>query len=98
MNEIYITPRIRAKRRFTVISFSPTEEGRVPTVEGKEARVWISGITAVKNKLGIKAIFDLSATPFFLRGSGYPEGTLFPWVASDFSLIDAIEAGTVPRR
>ena len=24
-------------------------------------------------------------------GSGYPEGTLFPWVVSDFSLIDAIE-------
>ncbi|MEK7756552.1 MAG: restriction endonuclease subunit R, partial [Planctomycetota bacterium] len=42
-----------------------------------------------------KAIYDLSATPFFLRGSGYPEGTLFPWVVSDFSLIDAIEAGIV---
>src|SRR5206468_2617748 len=37
----------------------------------------------------------LSATPFFLRGSGYSEGTLFPWVVSDFSLIDAIEAGIV---
>ena len=54
-----------------------------------------SGITAVKAKIGVKAIYDLSATPFFLRGSGYPEGTLFPWVVSDFSLIDAIEAGIV---
>lgn len=61
----------------------------------EEARVWISGIEAVKAKIGIKAIYDLSATPFFLRGSGYPEGTLFPWVVSDFSLIDAIEAGIV---
>lgn len=61
----------------------------------EEARVWISGIEAVKNKIGVKAIYDLSATPFFLRGSGYPEGTLFPWVVSDFSLIDAIEAGIV---
>ena len=61
----------------------------------KEARVWISGLEAVKAKIGIKAIYDLSATPFFLRGSGYPEGTLFPWVVSDFSLIDAIEAGIV---
>ena len=60
-----------------------------------EARVWISGIEAVKAKIGVKAIYDLSATPFFLRGSGYPEGTLFPWVVSDFSLIDAIEAGIV---
>ncbi len=61
----------------------------------QEARVWISGIEAVKAKLGVKVIYDLSATPFFLRGSGYSEGTLFPWVISDFSLIDAIEAGIV---
>lgn len=61
----------------------------------EEARVWISGIEAVKAKSGVKTIYDLSATPFFLRGSGYPEGTLFPWVVSDFSLIDAIEAGIV---
>lgn len=61
----------------------------------EEARIWISGIEAIKNKLGVKVIYDLSATPFFLRGSGYPEGTLFPWVVSDFSLIDAIEAGIV---
>ena len=59
------------------------------------ARVWISGLEAVKNKIGIKQIYDLSATPFFLRGSGYSEGTLFPWVVSDFSLIDAIECGIV---
>ena len=38
----------------------------------EEARVWISGIEAVKAKIGVKAIYDLSATPFFLRGSGYP--------------------------
>jgi type III restriction enzyme len=30
-----------------------------------------------------------------LRGSGYIEGTLFPWVVSDFSLMDAIECGIV---
>lgn len=61
----------------------------------EEARIWISGIEAVKAKIGVKAIYDLSATPFFLRGSGYAEGTLFPWVVSDFSLIDAIESGIV---
>jgi type III restriction enzyme len=59
------------------------------------ARVWLTGLRAVQRKLGVRAIYDLSATPFFLRGSGYPEGTLFPWVVSDFSLIDAIEAGIV---
>ena len=61
----------------------------------QEARIWISGIEAVKEKIGVKAIYDLSATPFFLSGSGYAEGTLFPWVVSDFSLIDAIESGIV---
>ena len=61
----------------------------------EEARVWISGLEAVKGKIGIRALYDLSATPFFLRGSGYSEGTLFPWVVSDFALIDAIEAGIV---
>ncbi len=40
-------------------------------------------------------VYDLSATPFFLRGSGYAEGTLFPWTVSDFSLMDAIECGIV---
>src|SRR5205823_10070038 len=61
----------------------------------EEARIWISGLEAVQAKIGVRSIFDLSATPFFLRGSGYSEGTLFPWVVSDFSLIDAIEAGIV---
>lgn len=61
----------------------------------EEARIWISGIESVKAKLGVKVVYDLSATPFFLRGSGYSEGTLFPWVVSDFSLIDAIESGIV---
>ena len=71
------------------------DERREAQKREEEARVWISGLEAVKSKLGIRALYDLSATPFFLRGSGYPEGTLFPWVVSDFSLIDAIECGIV---
>ena len=61
----------------------------------EEARVWLSGLEAVANKIGIRTVYDLSATPFFLKGSGYSEGTLFPWVVSDFGLVDAIEAGLV---
>ncbi|MCC6269197.1 MAG: DEAD/DEAH box helicase family protein [Dehalococcoidia bacterium] len=59
------------------------------------ARMWISGLESVNRKLGLSNIIDLSATPFFLRGSGYAEGTLFPWTMSDFSLMDAIECGIV---
>jgi type III restriction enzyme len=68
----------------------------------KAARLWINGIEALDRQLkkskrsgGVRAVYDLSATPFFLRGSGYQEGTLFPWVVSDFSLMDAIESGIV---
>ena len=59
------------------------------------ARLWISGLEAVNRKLGTSRVVDLSATPFFLSGSGYAEGTLFPWTLCDFSLMDAIECGIV---
>ena len=78
------------------------EEGPLKGDERKEAeknreaaRVWISGLGIIQQKLGIGRVIDLSATPFFLRGSGYAEGTLFPWTVSDFSLMDAIESGIV---
>jgi type III restriction enzyme len=81
----------------------PDNDATTLTAEDKEeakknseaARLWISGIEAVNRKLGVVRVADLSATPFFLRGSGYAEGTLFPWTMSDFSLMDAIECGIV---
>ncbi|MGE3312096.1 MAG: BPTD_3080 family restriction endonuclease [Limisphaerales bacterium] len=63
--------------------------------DNEAARVWITGLEAVNRKLGVARVMDLSATPFFLSGSGYVEGTLFPWTMSDFSLMDAIECGIV---
>ena len=71
------------------------EDKREAERNNEEARVWISGLEMVQRKLGIQKVVDLSATPFFLRGSGYAEGTLFPWTVSDFSLMDAIECGIV---
>lgn len=71
------------------------EEKREAKENNEAARLWISGIEALSRKIGVRDVYDLSATPFFLRGSGYAEGTLFPWVVSDFSLIDAIECGIV---
>ncbi|MEO8425076.1 MAG: DEAD/DEAH box helicase family protein [Actinomycetota bacterium] len=71
------------------------EEKREAEQNKEAARIWLTGIEAINAKLGVRTVYDLSATPFFLRGSGYPEGTLFPWVVSDFSLIDAIESGIV---
>ena len=59
------------------------------------ARLWINGLEAVGRQKNLTAVIDLSATPFFLQGSGYAEGTLFPWTVCDFSLMDAIESGIV---
>ncbi|MBV8903477.1 MAG: DEAD/DEAH box helicase family protein, partial [Acidobacteriia bacterium] len=73
-----------------------TADDKQEAERNKEAaRLWISGLETVNRKLGITRVIDLSATPFFLRGSGYAEGTLFPWTMSDFSLMDAIECGIV---
>lgn len=71
------------------------DEREEAKANAEAARLWISGLETVKRHLGISRIVDLSATPFFLRGSGYQEGTLFPWTMSDFSLMDAIECGIV---
>ena len=62
-----------------------------------DARVWFRGLQHIQrnSRSGIKAIYDLSATPYYLKGSGFNEGTIFPWAVSDFSLMDAIESGIV---
>ena len=75
------------------------KEGRIDAAEQEEnanAMVWYEGLRQLK-KLGYKIehVYDLSATPYFLKGSGYAEYSLFPWVVSDFGLIDAIESGLV---
>jgi type III restriction enzyme len=67
------------------------DERREAERNNEAARLWIFGLEAVNRTLGLARVIDLSATPFFLRGSGYAEGTLFPWTMSDFSLMDAIE-------
>src|SRR5579864_8236494 len=72
-----------------------TDDKQEAEKNNEAARLWINGLESVKRKLGLTQIVDLSATPFFLRGSGYAEGTLFPWTVSDFSLMDAIECGIV---
>jgi type III restriction enzyme len=71
------------------------EDRKEAEKNNEAARLWISGLEAVNRKLGLSRVIDLSATPFFLRGSGYAEGTLYPWTMSDFSLMDAIECGIV---
>ena len=63
------------------------------------ATVWVEGLDKINAACGIGICVDLSATPFYLHGSGYPEGSPFPWIVSDFGLVDAIESGItkIPR-
>lgn len=59
------------------------------------ATVWVTGLDKIQQARNISLVADLSATPFYIQGSGYPEGSPFPWVVSDFGLVDAIESGIV---
>ena len=63
--------------------------------EREEATVWIAGLDRINSAVGVGCCVDLSATPFYLHGSGYLEGSPFPWLVSDFGLVDAIESGIV---
>jgi type III restriction enzyme len=86
----------REKPNHDIVEEDLTGDDKKEAEKNNEAaRLWISGIEIVNRKLGLNRVIDLSATPFFLRGSGYAEGTLFPWTMCDFSLMDAIECGIV---
>ena len=85
----------------TGLTGSDKTEAKKDAAENQEAaRVWMTGLNAIKEHWQAKKgtmlrVFDLSATPFFLSGSGYAQGSMFPWTMSDFSLMDAIECGIV---
>jgi type III restriction enzyme len=66
----------------------------------REATIWIEGLDRINKlaggrKKGIQHCIDLSATPFYIQGSGNEVGKPFPWIVSDFGLLDAIESGLV---
>lgn len=64
-----------------------------------EATVWVGGLDKFHQAIGIQCVVDLSATPFYLQGTGHIPGSPFPWLVSDFGLVDAIESGItkIPR-
>lgn len=63
--------------------------------ENERAAVWFSGLKQISQKFKLQNVYDLSATPYYLQGSGYMPYSLFPWTVSDFGLIEAIESGLV---
>jgi type III restriction enzyme len=63
--------------------------------ERDEATVWVDGLDKINKLRGINFCVDLSATPYFLGRIGREQNKPFPWIVSDFGLIDAIESGLV---
>ena len=80
---VFNTPGIRAKRRFTMISFSPIQEARVPTVEGKEARVWID---AYVNKAGRLSEVAKAVRALVKKTVAGSEEYVNPWKIPSFDL------------
>jgi type III restriction enzyme len=70
-------------------------EGEDTVEENKRASVWFNGLVRVVQRFKVRSVYDLSATPYYLTGSGYEPYSLFKWVVSDFGLIEAVESGLV---
>ena len=70
-------------------------EGEDAAEENRRAAVWFNGLVRITQRFKVRSIYDLSATPFYLTGSGYDPYSLFQWVVSDFGLIEAVESGLV---
>jgi type III restriction enzyme len=82
-------PRVRPNAQLSLPLGKDAEE------ENARAAQWITGLEKIDAARGVLTCIDLSATPFYIGGSGYPEGRPFPWIVSDFGLVDAIESGLV---
>lgn len=78
--------------------YLPKSKGKTKDTEGDEnakAAIWFTGISELSKQFKLTSVYDLSATPYYLQGSGYKPYSLFGWVVSDFGLIEAIESGLV---
>src|SRR6185369_7004530 len=63
--------------------------------EETEYLKWSKIIDRAASATRVALVIDLSATPWYGSGSPKPEGTLFEWLVSDFSVYDAFESGLV---
>ncbi len=101
-----VMPGFKPGRRMVVINdeahhcYLPRAKGRdteeeASATENERAAVWFSGLREVARRWQVGSVYDLSATPYFLAGSGWPAYSFFPWLVTDFGLIEAIEAGLV---
>ncbi len=101
-----LIPNVKPGSRLLVLNdeahhcYLPREKGRNTEEENTadenaRAAVWYTGVSELAKRFQVRAVYDLSATPYYLNGSGYQPYTLFPWIVSEFGLTDAIESGLV---
>ena len=67
--------------------------------ERRNAALWFSALEALHASGRLEQVFDLSATPMWLRRPVELSSEIFPWTVSDFPLLDSIESGLtkIPR-
>ena len=70
-------------------------EKRARAGEDPEYIKWSKILERLSKAARVSLVLDLSATPWYGSGSPKPEGTLFEWLVSDFSVYDAFESGLV---
>ncbi len=70
-------------------------EKRTKKGEDPEYIKWSKILECIGKTARVSLVIDLSATPWYGSGSPKPEGTLFEWLVSDFSVYDAFESGLV---
>lgn len=56
---------------------------------------WSKILDRISKATRVSLVADLSATPWYGSGSAKPEGSLYEWLVSDFSVYDAFESGLV---
>ncbi len=62
--------------------------------DSKAAAVWFGALEGLRDTDRLGPVYDFSATPIFIEGTERRE-RMFPWVVSDFPLMDSIESGLV---
>ena len=77
------------------VALSKRKEDPDEREDRKEAELWFGALRALRDAKLLEQVFDLSATPMWLRRPARLEAETFPWTVSDFSLLDAVESGLV---
>jgi type III restriction enzyme len=90
-DEAHHAYRIQATDSETALDDDEDDDG-IEAYE-REATVWIEGLDRIHKLRGINVCVDFSATPYFLSRVSAQANRPFPWVVSDFGLVDAIESG-----